>query len=562
MSELQLRQIKSYLHKTFNDLIDLSDYKSKSELDRESLFLTRSLAAFALMNLADISPQEASKSIVDGGNDNGIDSIYLDKREKIMYILQSKWKYESKGSIKVDEVMKLTRVFKDLVNARYERFNLKLKSKIPDIDEALNDAGTRFEIILVYSGQTPLANEPLREIDDLLNEMNDSSEIVSKKIINQSSIYNIISQGATGYPINLDVCLYDWGQTKEPYQSYYGQVSAREIADWWIKHHPKLFSSNIRFFLRDTEVNESMINTVKTDPEKFWYYNNGITALCSSISKKIIGGSGRDTGIFECKDVKIVNGAQTVGSIAKAYETSPNQVEQARVFVRFISLKNCPEEFAIDITRYNNTQNRIDRREFVALDPEQERIKNELHLEEIIYAYKSGESIPQEQKGFDLNEATISRACKQGEVSFVTRIKDKISSLWENIEKSPYKILFNASVNGSELWKLVQILRVVDKKLSEEQNQREGRERLFAVHSNRLILHLVYKTLPDSLFASSCDLTSSEIDNIENITSYLLEKIIVETTNLYPTAYPANTFRNVAKCQEIIRVILDNKAGN
>lgn len=555
MSELHLRQIKSYLQKAFNNLIDLSDFQNKSEPDRESLFLSRSLAAFALMTLADISPQEASKSIVDGGKDNGIDSIYFDKREKIMYILQSKWKQESKGSVKADEIMKLTKGFRDLVNARYDRFNSKLKSKIPDIEESLNDAGTRFELILVYSGQTPLADEPLRELDDLLNEMNDPTEIVNKRILNQSSIYNIISQGATGYPINLDVCLYEWGQTKEPYQSYYGQVSAREIADWWIKHHPKLFSSNIRFFLRDSEVNEGMINTVKKEPEKFWYYNNGITALCSSISKKPLGGSGRDTGVFECKDVKIVNGAQTVGSIARAYQSSPEQVEQAKVLVRFISLENCPEEFSTEITRYNNTQNRIDRREFVALDPEQERIKNELQLEEIIYAYKSGESIPPEQKGFDLNEATISRACKQDEISFVTRIKDKISSLWENIEKSPYKTLFNASVNGSELWRLVQILRVVDNKLSQEQKVREGRERLFAVHSNRLILYLVYKNLPDSFFTSSSDLTSSQIDEIENITSNFLEKIINETSNLYSNAYPANTFRNVKKCQEIIEVI-------
>jgi hypothetical protein len=45
------------------------------------------LAAFALITLADIYPQEASKSIVDGGQDNGIDCIYFYKREKVMYVL-------------------------------------------------------------------------------------------------------------------------------------------------------------------------------------------------------------------------------------------------------------------------------------------------------------------------------------------------------------------------------------------------------------------------------------------------------------------------------------------
>ncbi|MEH2236644.1 hypothetical protein [Nostoc sp.] len=132
MSEIHLRQIKSSLQKTFNGLIDLSDYQNKSETDRELIFLTRSLAAFTLMVLADISPQEASKSVVDGGQDNGIDSLYFDRREKIMYVLQSKWKQDSKGSVKTDEVMKFTRGFKDLVNARYDRFNSKFNNKTPD----------------------------------------------------------------------------------------------------------------------------------------------------------------------------------------------------------------------------------------------------------------------------------------------------------------------------------------------------------------------------------------------------------------------------------------------
>ncbi|WP_235440911.1 hypothetical protein [Limnoraphis robusta] len=45
MSEIHLRQIKAYLQKTFNGLIDLSDYQNKSETDKESIFLSRSARA-------------------------------------------------------------------------------------------------------------------------------------------------------------------------------------------------------------------------------------------------------------------------------------------------------------------------------------------------------------------------------------------------------------------------------------------------------------------------------------------------------------------------------------
>ncbi|WP_420912651.1 AIPR family protein [Cyanobacterium aponinum] len=46
-----------------------------------------------------------------------------------------------------------------------------------------------------------------------------------------------------------------------------------------------------------------MIETLKNNPESFWYYNNGITALCSSIQKKPLGGNSRNTRILEEKSL-------------------------------------------------------------------------------------------------------------------------------------------------------------------------------------------------------------------------------------------------------------------
>lgn len=40
--------------------------------------LSRSLAAFAIANLADLTPAQAANSIVNGENNNGIDAIYFD----------------------------------------------------------------------------------------------------------------------------------------------------------------------------------------------------------------------------------------------------------------------------------------------------------------------------------------------------------------------------------------------------------------------------------------------------------------------------------------------------
>jgi len=79
--------------------------------------------------------------------------------------------------------------------------------------------------------------------------------------------------------------------------------------DWYQKFNLNLFSPNIRSFLGQTEINQSIRTTIQEEPEKFWYYNNGITVLAHDINKKPLGGNSKESGIFECKGIKVVNGA-------------------------------------------------------------------------------------------------------------------------------------------------------------------------------------------------------------------------------------------------------------
>lgn len=62
--------------------------------------------------------------------------------------------------------------------------------------------------------------------------------------------------------------------------------------------------------------------------------------------------------------------------------------------------------------------------------------------------YKSGEASPTTSTGFDLVEATVARACIQTDVTLAVQAKREIGKLWDDIEKPPYKILFNPSVSG------------------------------------------------------------------------------------------------------------------
>ena len=52
----------------------------------------------------------------------------------------------------------------------------------------------------------------------------------------------------------------------------------------------------------------------------------------------MLGGRSKDSGYFNCYDIRIVNGAQTAGSIAAAFDRKPEAVNKARVHVRFIAV--------------------------------------------------------------------------------------------------------------------------------------------------------------------------------------------------------------------------------
>lgn len=168
---------------------------------------------------------------------------------------------------------------------------------------------------------------------------------------------------------------------------------------------------------------------------------------------------------FYCKGISVINGAQTIGSIGEVSENEENcsKLEEADVFIRFISLENCPEDFGIRVTRATNTQNRIEERDFVSLDEEQERLRLELQTQDKDYIYKrSRDDRKSDLNSCNLREATIALACADPDVKLCVMAKKEISKLWSDTSKEPYKKIFNSDLTGTKLWRAVEVMRLVD----------------------------------------------------------------------------------------------------
>lgn len=220
------------------------------------------------------------------------------------------------------------------------------------------------------------------------------------------------------------------------------------------------------------------------------------------------------------------------------------------MFVRLISLESCPGGFDKTVTRATNTQNRIGSRDFAALDPNQQRLASEFVLDGRQYVYKSGDSDPSEANGCSITDATIALACDR-EISLAVQAKREIGRLWDDIEKEPYTLLFNDRTNATDVWKAVQILRVVDQRLKVLATTHRPRADLVAVHGNRLILHRVFHDPRVRPYRAS----TANMAEIKGAASSATDSVFGKVSDFlelrYRNAYLASFFKNLNRCKEL-----------
>jgi hypothetical protein len=544
MSILHVGHIQAAIEKRFKGLIDLSDV---AESQREDCFLTRGLSAFVVAELSGTDDQAAAASVVDCPRDNGIDAFYFDAAELVCYLVQSKWTKNGDGSVDVGSVLKFGQGIHDFFQADLARFGPKMKNLQDRIEQVLGDSRVTFVIVLAYTGQQALSGEASGPLEKLVSDLNDPTELVELRVLRQGDLHSIVAEQATGETINLQIMLKEWGAVKDPYMAYYGQVDLKDIATWG-KFGQHLYAKNLRGFKGHTDVNEGIINTVRNQPQNFWYFNNGVTVVATKVTPRPLGSGTQDARVFECEGASVINGAQTVGSIISAISSGGNGIQNARAMVRIISLEDCPPEFGVELTRAANTQNRIESKDFVAQDPQQQRLQTELYLENNKrYAYRSGDQAPAPDEGLTFEEAAVALACAHPDLGNCVQAKREVSKLWEDITKAPYKVLFNAGTGAVQMWRSVEIMRSVEAELKAFQAHTEGKPRLIATHGNRVILHAVFKAYSDPTGKDWVSVQSS----IPELVLRSLASLIDATKKHYDTAYPSNLFKNLSKCKDL-----------
>ncbi len=141
------------------------------------------------------------------------------------------------------------------------------------------------------------------------------------------------------------------------------------------EYGPRLLELNVRSFLQARgKVNQGIRKTLLQQPDRFLAYNNGISATAEDIRLVPLEGGGQ--GIAWVKNLQIVNGGQTTASIHHAVKRDRADVSRVQVQAKLsvVSAARLSEVVPL-ISRYANSQNKVNEADFSANDPFHVRIQ-------------------------------------------------------------------------------------------------------------------------------------------------------------------------------------------
>ncbi len=492
---LELMQLCDLLHDKFDGhIVGIGS----GDVVKERNFFSKALAAYYLICEAGASLEEAISASIDGGDDHGIDSVYIDAAETL-WLIQSKYIDRGQGEPALGDVNKFENGIRDLLRKQYGRFNEHLQAKTPFIDRALDSGVCQTKAVLVYTGSA-LSDDRRRMMGDLVRAFTSPARKNFLRFVNAGleTFHQYHLNETLPEPIKLEVELEQFGFLNDPYPCYYGGLDAKQIKRFKDVHGDHLFNANIRQFKGNTAVNQDIAKTLCDSPEDFFYFNNGVTLLCDEIQQISAHDETNRLGKFRLHGVSVINGAQTVSCIAEVdMGAAVREVEQkptAKVMATIISLENAPEKFGEFVTQYRNNQNAVSDVDFAALDENQQQWSKTLANSGIIYRYKGG---LQDDETFNLEFAAraLACACSSDEtlslVALAKKDSKKLFSRTPTIDESNYKVVFPDTLEARVLWRVAQICQEVSSVVTSEVKGAQGLDKEILTHSRWLICHLV-----------------------------------------------------------------------
>ena len=389
-------------------------------------------------------------------NDMGVDAYEIYEDTKELYLIQNKY-YSDSSKLSADYVKNdfLLRPINALKNGTYHR-----SSEVQDFFKKYKDNEDFTVYLQIYvtnnyrskeadafvkkfNVEHPKYHASIFYLDDIKDkyygEVKENKQNITVQIqsVNKGTIMNI---NPNDYHLeNVLNAKYVFTPVSSIFRLYRESIERR---------YP-IFDMNIREYLGNKKVNKKIYETLldPNDRKNFFYYNNGITMICDEMTSVDTRSLGNNiNAVFDVKNPQIVNGCQTVNSIFEALKNVDPDVLEAEYRNTFVMLKilqinrkdENKEELYRNIVKYNNSQNAIDEKSFVANKEIFNRLKAEF-----------------EGKGFLLLIKQSDKNIYQTKYKHITKLREKNQ---ERLEKFGLTSLNKLNDFFVPLEKLLQVI--------------------------------------------------------------------------------------------------------
>jgi AIPR protein len=315
-------------------------------------------------------------------DDFGIDLFFESKETSEIYILQCKHpKIAANEPIPETDVKSFFNNFELLKDLNY---TTRRKNVNPKIDQLVSEfrywLGKNFVINFVFASNG-VSSDKTDALVEKFNRDNQNSNVKFAvwDIKGIRDEYDSVQAIDEQYPELISIIIADnhFMQPEGDLQSLTFAIRGTSLQEIAMQHGEKLYNWNIRRFLgRKGEVNSGLTQTIMQEPEHFYYYNNGISALCEGFD---FDGASKKLSV---RKLQIVNGAQTMGALRAS---PPEKLKDVMVLVKLTAVKHASREkgIAASLIKTNNTQNTLRAPDFRSND------KIQLWLEDKFKATKS-----------------------------------------------------------------------------------------------------------------------------------------------------------------------------
>ncbi|QLQ38229.2 AIPR family protein [Micromonospora robiginosa] len=542
-------------------MLDLSDLEGKPDEEREPRMLSRALAAQAVRIATGWTPQEASLAVTDGHADQGIDAIaVVDGADPHVFLVQAKWSKNGRASCDRSAVLELLAGLRLIDDEDFAPFNPRGRQLAERAKSVMASGPVPVTQVIALMRADDVTDGFQLAIDNGEQEFNRHGDVLRHRIMLSSELWASVRDDIAPRPVDLEADLFPWFAISTPYESYQGVVEAEQVAHW-LEHGSTLFNLNIRNPLGRTPINNEVIDTLTREPAHFWYFNNGVTILCESAEKShpsMRFPQSRPLGLT-LRNASVVNGAQTVRSVAEAV-AADDIAASAQVGVRII-VTGKAADFAKQATQATNRQNRVEARDFIALDPIQAAILEEMRAElGLEYSVRRSELEPQPDTGCSVVEAACALACFHPDSQYAARIATTLDVLWERGSQGIYDVLFRPQPGVYLVWNAVQVLRQVRRTLHQLRTRYTGRGVALAEHGVYLLAHLVFRRL-DTDAIDEPDPRLEWAEHAVNETKRLVEELLPIVAGAIDALYTERSqirsvCSDVSRCREIAEQVL------